>query len=84
MSKEGNNKRDDQISALHAALLAMQTPVGAERPGTTWVFASQTAAGIWLFTYKTQDESPGEGWRKIARERIANVDGGQGFIRVEP
>lgn len=86
MSKERNSKRDGQIEALHAALLALLEAgaVGSPAIPTTWVFASQTASGAWLFTYKTQEESPGEGWKRISQERIATVTGGKGYIRVEP
>lgn len=85
MSKEGNSRREDQIAALHAAVLALGGIIADDvRPGTSWVFASQTAEGSWLFTYVTQEDSPGEGWKKITGERIGNVSGGEGYVRVEP
>ena len=85
LNNQRNSRRDSKIEALHAAVLSLGAVIDKEdRPGTTWVFASQTTKGAWIFVYKTQEDSPGEGWKKISSILIEHVSGGEGYIRVDP
>lgn len=86
MSKERIGRRDDLIEALHALVLAGRPPDGRGGRPSWWAFASQTADGTWIVTYKAGATSPGEGWKLIPWERIdsarADIVGGAYVIRV--
>lgn len=66
------SKRDAEILALHAIVVAQGQSAGYKvTGGTWWVFTSHAVSGEVIFTYKhTQGVSPGAAWARIPPERV--------------